>query len=48
MAYLKDELSGFVPTEQAQDIQGMVASGSVVLRLGKTTTMTGEKKKFLC
>ncbi len=46
MAYLKDELSGFVPTEQAQDIQGMVARGSVVLRLGKTTTMTGEKKKI--
>ena len=45
MSHLKDELSGFVPTEQAQEIQGMVARGSTVLRLGKTTAMTSEKQK---
>lgn len=45
MAYLKDELSGFVPTEQSQEIQGLVARGSTVLRMGRTTKMTSEKKK---
>ncbi len=45
MAFLKDELSGFVPTETATEIQGLVARGSTVLRLGKTIPMTTEKKK---
>lgn len=45
MAYLKDELNGFVPTETAQEIQGMVARGSTVLRLGKTTPMDSDEKK---
>lgn len=45
MAFLKDELSGFVPTEIAKDIQTLVARGSSVLRLGKTFPMETEKKK---
>lgn len=45
MAYLKDELSGFVPTEIAQEIQGLIARGSTVLRMGKTTPMKSDKKK---
>ncbi len=45
MAYLKDELKGFVPTETAQEIQGLVARGSTALRMGKTTQMKSDKKK---
>ncbi len=45
MAYLKEELNGFVPAETATEIQGMVARGSSVLRLGKVVPMTTEKKK---
>lgn len=45
MAYLKDELSGFVPTETAQEIQELIARGSTVLRMGKTTPMKSDKKK---
>lgn len=44
MAYLKDELKGFVPTETAQEIQGLVARGSTVLRMGKTEPMKSDKK----
>lgn len=45
MAYLKDELSGFVPAEIAQEIQNLIARGSTVLRMGKTTQMKSDKKK---
>lgn len=45
MAFLKDELNGFVPKEVAQEIQGLVAKGSTVLRLGKITPMTSDEKK---
>lgn len=45
MAYLKDELNGFVPTETAQEIQSLVIHGSTVLRMGKTTQMKSDKKK---
>lgn len=43
--YLKDELSGFVPVEQAKDIMKEVARGSSVLRLSKVTEMKTETKK---
>lgn len=45
MAYLKDELKGFVPTEIGQEIQGLIARGSTVLRMGKTIPMKSETKK---
>lgn len=45
MPFLKDELSGFVPTETAQEIQKLVARGSTVLRMGKTTPMKSDRKK---
>ncbi|WP_315114538.1 phage major capsid protein [uncultured Clostridium sp.] len=44
--FLKDNLQGFVPTEQAQGIMKDVARGSSVLRLSKVEPMTSEKKKF--
>jgi HK97 family phage major capsid protein len=46
MAFLKDELSGFVPTEQAKEIMKNVARGSSVLRLSKVEPMTSDKKTF--
>lgn len=45
MAYLKDELKGFVPAEIGQEIQGLIARGSTVLRMGKTIPMKSETKK---
>ncbi|MCD3254380.1 phage major capsid protein [Clostridium botulinum] len=44
--YLKENLQGFVPTEQAKDIMKEVARGSSVLRLSKVEPMTSENKKF--
>lgn len=44
--YLKDELSGFVPTPQATDIMTMVARGSSMMRLGNVKEMTSERQKF--
>lgn len=44
--YLKDNLQGFVPTEQAKGIMKDVARGSSILRLSKVEPMTSEKKKF--
>lgn len=44
--YLKDELQGFVPVEQAKDIMKDVARGSSILRLSKVENMTSETKKF--
>lgn len=46
MGYLKDELTGFVPTEQAKGIMKDVARGSSVLRLSKVEPMKSDKKKF--
>lgn len=46
MAFLKDELSGFVPTEQAKNIMKDVARGSSVLRLSKVESMASDKKTF--
>lgn len=45
MAFLKDELSGFVPTESANEIVKKAVRGSSILRLGKFTPMTSDKKK---
>ncbi len=46
MGYLKDELTGFVPKVQAQEIMKDVARGSSILRLSKVETMTSDNKKF--
>lgn len=46
MAYLKDELRGFVPVEVAAGIMKDVARGSSVLRLSKVEPMKSDKKKF--
>lgn len=45
MAYLKDELSGFVPVEQATEIMKDVARGSSILRLSKVSEMKSDTKK---
>lgn len=44
--YLKDELAGFVPVEQAKDIMKDVARGSSVLRLSKVSNMESDTKKI--
>lgn len=46
MSYLKDELSGLVPVEQATEIMKDVARGSSVLRLSKVTEMESDTKKY--
>lgn len=46
MSYLKDQLSGFVPKPQANDIIKMVTRGSSILRMSKVETMASDKKKF--
>ena len=46
MSYLKDELTGFVPVEQAKDIIKMVTRGSSILRMSNVQEMKSEKKKF--
>lgn len=46
MGYLKDELTGFVPKEQAKEIMKDVARGSSILRLSKVEPMTSDTKKF--
>ena len=45
MGYLKDELSGFVPVEQATEIMKNVARGSSILRLSKVSNMESDTKK---
>lgn len=45
MAVLKDEMKGFVPTEQANEIVKLAVRGSSTLRLAKVESMTSEKKK---
>ncbi|MBS4536814.1 phage major capsid protein [Clostridium sp. D2Q-14] len=44
--YLKDNLTGFVPVEQAAGIMKDVARGSSILRLSKVEKMKSDKKKF--
>ena len=46
MTYLKDELRGFVPKEQAQEIIKKVARGSSVIRLSRVEPMNSETKKI--
>ena len=46
MSYLKNELTGFVPTPQATDIIKDTVRGSSILRMAKTERMTSDKKKF--
>ena len=43
--YLKDQLQGFVPTEQATNIIKKVARGSSIIRLSRAEDMKSEKKK---
>ncbi len=45
MSYLKDELTGFVPVEQATEIMKNVARGSSIIRLSKVSEMTSDTKK---
>ena len=45
MNYLKDELAGFVPVEQATEIMKDVARGSSILRLSKVSEMESDTKK---
>lgn len=44
--YLKDELKGFVPTEQAKDIIKGVAQGSVMMKLASVEPMNSDTKKL--
>ena len=46
MGYLKDELTGFVPVEQATEIMKNVARGSSILRLSKVSQMESDTKKI--
>ena len=46
MSYLKNELRGFVPKEQAEEIIRKVARGSSVIRLSRVEPMTSETKKI--
>ena len=46
MGYLKDELSGFVPVEQATEIMKDVARGSTILRMSKVSNMESDTKKI--
>lgn len=46
MAYLKDELSGFIPEEISSDIIRKVTRGSSVMRLSRIETMKSDKKKI--
>lgn len=44
--YLKDNLTGFVPVEQATEIMKDVARGSSILRLSKVEPMESDTKKI--
>lgn len=46
MSYLKDELKGFVPEEQAAEIIKMTTRGSSVMRLSKLEPMKSDTKKI--
>ena len=45
-AFLKDNLQGFVPTLQANDIIKMAVRGSAILRLSRVEMLESESKKF--
>ena len=45
-AFLKDNLTGFVPVEQATEIMKDVARGSSILRLSKVESMESDTKKI--
>ncbi len=44
--FMKDELQGFVPSEQATEIIKKIARGSSVMRLSKLENMTSDEKKI--
>lgn len=46
MGYLKDELTGFVPVEQATEIMKDIARGSSILKLSKVSQMESDTKKI--
>jgi HK97 family phage major capsid protein len=46
MTVLKDQLSGFVPVEQAAGIMKDVTQGSTILKVSKVEPMKSDKKKF--
>lgn len=46
MTMLKDQLQGFVPVEQANEIMKEIARGSSILRLSKVEPMESDTKKF--
>lgn len=46
MAYLKDELKGFVPVEQAKDIIKNVVQNSVLMKLSNVQPMKSDEKTF--
>ena len=45
-AYLKDNLTGFVPNIISDEIIGMAVRGSSVLRLSKVEMMESDNKTF--
>ncbi len=46
MKFLKDELTGFVPEEQAGEIIKNVVRGSSLMKLAKVENMKSDRKKF--
>jgi HK97 family phage major capsid protein len=46
MTVLKEQLSGFVPVEQAAGIMKDVTQGSTILKVSKVEPMKSDKKKF--
>jgi HK97 family phage major capsid protein len=46
MSYLKDELKGFVPVEQAKNIIKKVAQGSTLMKLSTVEPMQSDTKKL--
>lgn len=43
---LKDQLKGFVPTQKATEIMGLVVKGSTLMRLCKTLPMASDEYQF--
>lgn len=46
MAYLKDQLNGFVPVDKANGIMGFVAKGSAVIQQSTLESMNAPTKEF--
>ena len=46
MAFLKDELNGFVPVEQSKEIIKGIAQGSVLMKLSSVEPMKSDAKKL--